>query len=135
MYENTQEEVLVDFVSDDAVRFSNALRIQHCKRIPNLQSWFTNINHYENLPLEINTLKNVVCDQLGDRLPAKGGGVLYPELHCLLPVKDEYSDVFDDIILNEKLVFYEKGFILVDNKLQSIVVPYANVNKMIIYQT
>jgi hypothetical protein len=30
--------------------------------VPNIQSWFTNINHHEHLPLEVNTQKNLECD-------------------------------------------------------------------------
>ena len=27
--------------------------------VPNIQAWFTNINHHESLPLEVNTQKNL----------------------------------------------------------------------------
>ena len=105
------------------------------KNVPNLQCWFTNEKHYESLPLEINTLKNLENEHLGERLRAKEGGVLYSDLCGLLPIKDEFKNELDDIILNGKLVFYQKGMIFVDHKLHAIVLPYALIKEMNIYQT
>lgn len=42
----------------------------------------------------------------GFRLRKKEGGVLYPDLHGLMPIKDDQKNEFDDIVLNGKLVFY-----------------------------
>jgi hypothetical protein len=101
----------------------------------------SNINHHESLPVEINTMKNLECEHLGDRLRAaqikneKPKGVLYEGLRGILPVKDEFSDTFEDVVLNGKLVFYEKGMIFTDSRLHAIVMPYENVKIMTIYET
>lgn len=87
------------------------------------------------MPLEVNTLKNLECEHLGERLRAQNGGVLYPDMHGLLPIKEEFQDQFEDIVLNGKLVFYEKGMIFVDNKLHAIVLPYDLISEMNIHQT
>ena len=60
---------------------------------------------------------------------------MYQDQIGLIPVKEEYGDVFDDIVLNGKLVFYEKGFIFIDNKLQALSLPYTHVDKMNFYLT
>ena len=113
----------------------NQVHINLTKGVPNLQSWFTNHKHFENLPLEVNTLKNLENEHLGERLRSKDGGVLYQDLHGLLPIKQEHQNEFDDIVLNGKLVFYEKGMIFVDNKLHAIVLPWACVKLMNVYVT
>ena len=85
------------------------------------------------MPLEVNTLKNLENEHLGERLRAKEGGVLYSDLHGLLPIKEDQANEFDDIVLNGKLVFYEKGMIFVDHKLHAIVLPYALIKEMNLY--
>ena len=75
--------------------------------IPNLQSWFTTIGHHGHMPLEINTQKPLECEHLGDKLSQRAGVVVYSDLLGVLPLKEEYVDTFDDIVLNGKLVFYE----------------------------
>ena len=72
----------------------NSNFINITSHVPNLQSWFTNINHHESLPVEINTLKNLECEHLGERLRAEKdkGGVLYDKLHGLLQVREEFAD-------------------------------------------
>jgi hypothetical protein len=115
----------------------SSLYINATQNVPNLQAWMTNINHYESLPLEINTVKNLECEHLGDRLRAaknSNAGVLYENVRGLLPVKSEYKDSFSDVVLNGKLVFYEKGMIFVDNRLHAIVMPFDKVATMTIYQ-
>ena len=87
----------------------NQLYINVTENVPNLQSWSTNINHHESLPVEINTMKNLECEHLGDRLRAdknSSSGVLYENVQGLLPVKPELKDTFSDVVLNGKLVFY-----------------------------
>ena len=42
-----------------------------------------------------------------------------------MPVKEEFSDKFEDLILYGKIVFYDEGFIFVDNKLNAVVIPYT----------
>jgi hypothetical protein len=42
-------------------------------------------------------------------------------------VKPEFQEVFDDVVLNGKLVFYQKGMVFVDNKIDAIVLPFENV--------
>ena len=106
------------------------------KNVPNLQCWFTNTNHFECLPLDINTTKNLDCEIIGEKLkPKKGTEVIYSDLIGLMPLKDEYLDTFDDFMLNGKMVFYENGFIFVDNKLNAIVLPYEYLKKMTFHQT
>jgi len=95
----------------------NSIYINVTENVPNLQCWMTNINHYESLPVEINTVKNLESEHLGERLRAHGKnatGILYDGLTGLMPVRDELSDTFDDVILNGKLVFYQKGMIFLD---------------------
>lgn len=103
--------------------------------IPNLQCWCSDTTHYTYLPIEINTLKNIQCDHLGDRLNAKDGGVLYDQIHGLMPLKEEYSDVFDDIVINGKMIFYEKGLIFQDNKLHATVLPFTHIAEINIYNS
>lgn len=69
----------------------SSVYINVTQNVPNLQSWFSSINHFESLPLEINTLKNLECEHLGERLRAQEGGVLYSDLHGLLPLKEQYQ--------------------------------------------
>lgn len=113
----------------------SSVYINVTKNVPNLQSWFSSVNHFESLPLEVNTLKNLECEHLGERLRAQSGGVLYSDLHGLLPIKEEFSDQFEDIVLNGKLVFYEKGMIFVDNRLHAIALPYDLVSEMNVHVT
>lgn len=61
--------------------------------------------------------------------------MLYSDLHGLLPIKDEFAAQFDDIVLNGKLVFYEKGMIFVDNKLHAFVLPYELIASMNVHVT
>jgi hypothetical protein len=71
------------------------------------------------------------CEHLGYKLSEKHGVVVYTDMIGLLPIKEEYLDTFNDIILVGKLVFYDDGFIFVDNKINAIVLPYkliSNVN-------
>lgn len=113
---------------------ANQVHINVTKGVPNLQCWFTNNKHFENLPIEVNTLKNLDNEHLGERLQVnKEGGVLYQNLHGLLPIKEDQSNEFDDIVLNGKLVFYKKGMIFVDNKLHSIVLPWSMIKEMNVY--
>jgi hypothetical protein len=81
------------------------------KNIPSLQVWHTSVKHHENLAKPILTEKNLDCEQLGERLN------YYQDLHGLLPIKDTHQDVFQQEALTlwgVKIVFYEKGIILVD---------------------
>jgi len=88
------------------------------------------------LPQEINTIKPLDNEHLGERIRAnKEGGVLYPDLHGLMPIKEDQQNEFDDIVLNGKLVFYEKGMIFVDSKLHSIVLPWCMIKEMNVYVT
>ena len=102
--------------------------------VPNLQSWFTNLDHYENLPLEINTVKNLECGHLGEKRRLKDG-IVVQNCHGLMPVKEEYADIFDDVILIGKLVFYENGFVFQDNKINTIALPYDHVKEMTFHVT
>jgi len=69
---------------------ANQIHINLTKGVPNLQAWYTNNKHFENLPSEINTMKNLDNEHLGERLMAnKEGGVLYQNLHGLLPIKED----------------------------------------------
>ena len=123
----------------------NQLYINVTENVPNLQSWTTTINHHESLPVEINTMKNLECEHLGDRLRTEKStkkkddknsmvGVLYENIQGLLPVKEELKDIFSDVVLNGKLVFYEKGMIFVDNRYHAIVMPYEQLKTMTIFQ-
>lgn len=47
--------------------------------VPNYQAWYTNNNQYEHVPLDINTMKNLHNEHLGDRLDQKKGTVLYQD--------------------------------------------------------
>jgi hypothetical protein len=89
------------------------------------------------LPREIDTLKNLDNEHLGERILAskKDAGVLYTNIHGLLPIKEDLKGEFDDIVLNGKLVFYQKGMIFVDSKLHSIVLPWCMIKEMNVYVT
>lgn len=52
-----------------------------------------------------------------------------------MPVKEEYGDIFDDVILIGKLVFYENGFVFQDNKINTIALPYEHVKEMVFHVT
>lgn len=70
------------------------------------------------------------CDQLGERLQTKS---VYTGLHGLLPVQEQYSDVFEDVVVNGKLVLYEKGLIFVDNKSHALALPYTHIEQLKFY--
>ena len=78
--------------------------------VPTLQLWFTSHKHYEHLPLQIQTEKNLQCERMGTRLN------YYQDMQGLLRVKSELREVMPDGInlASVKLVFYEKGFVMVD---------------------
>lgn len=120
------------FIIVDDVKESQ-IYINVTENVPNLQFWFTNIAHHENLPVEINIAKNMDCEYLGDKLLSKTGDTLYKELIGLLPIKKDYADAFDDVPLNGKLLFYQRGFIFMDNRLHAIVVPYEQVKALNFY--
>lgn len=82
------------------------------------------------MPLEINTQKNLECDQLGEKLQKN---FVYTGVHGILPIKEEYSDVFEDVVINGKIVMYEKGMLFVDNKAHALALPYIHVEKMNFY--
>lgn len=103
--------------------------------VPNFQAWHTNNQHHESVPMDINSLKNLQSEHLGDKLDAKKAGVLYKDMYGILPVKEDQNDTFDDIVLNGKLVFYEHGFIFTDNKLNAIALPYKQISKLNFYLT
>jgi hypothetical protein len=83
------------------------------------------------LPLEINTQKNLECDRLGERYQGKIG--VCTGLHGILPLQEQYKDVFEDIVVNGKLVFYKKGLIFVDSKAHAMVLPYEHLDKLNFY--
>jgi hypothetical protein len=62
-------------------------------------------------------------------------GVAYSDIHGVLPVLPEHSDIFEDVVLNGKIVFYQKGFIFVDNKIHALAMPYDHVKEMNFYVT
>ena len=47
-----------------------------------------------------------------------------------MPIQEQYCDVFEDVVVNGKLIFYEKGMIFVDNKYHALTLPYENVEQM-----
>ena len=52
-----------------------------------------------------------------------------------MPVQEGMQDTFSDVVLNGKLVFYQKGMVFVDQRFHAIVMPYDLVSKMTIYQS
>lgn len=139
---NVQSEILegrnigsVLYAQSFIVIEESSVYINATQNVPNLQSWFTSIDHFESLPLEVNTVKNLECEHLGERLRTQGGGALYSDLNGLLPVKEDYAGQFDDVVLNGKLVFYEKGMIFVDNKLHALILPYESISEMNVHVT
>jgi hypothetical protein len=50
-----------------------------------------------------------------------------------IPVKEPHNDLFNDINLMGKLVFYERGFIYVDNRLNSFVLSYEDIEHIHFY--
>lgn len=71
------------------------------------------MKHYENLAKPIQTEKNLDCDQLGERLN------YYQELSGLMGLREDMQEVFQQEALTMwgvKIVFYEKGFIIVDQR-------------------
>ena len=122
-----QSFIIVDESKDSKIY------INLTENVPNLHSWFTNIAHYESLPLEINTTKNLDCKYLGDKLQSKAGDTFYKDMVGLLPIKTEFADAFDDLPLNGKMLFYQYGFIYVDNRLNAFVLPYDLVKELNFY--
>lgn len=122
-----QSFVIIDDSKDSKIH------INLTENVPNLQSWFTNIAHHESLPMEINTQKNLDCIYLGEKLQSKTGDTFYKDVFGLLPIKTDFADTFDDIPLNGKIIFYQFGFIFVDNKLNAFVIPYEMVAELNFY--
>lgn len=122
-----QSFIIVDDSKDSKIH------INITENVPNMQSWFTTIAHHESLPIEINTTKNLDCKYLGDKLQSKKGDTFYKDMIGLLPIREEYADVFDDFPLNGKLLFYQYGFIYVDIKLNAFVLPYDLVKELNFY--
>ena len=120
------------FMVVDDVKESQVF-INITENVPNLQFWFTNIAHHEHLPIEINISKKFDCSYLGDKLLSKTGDTFYKDLIGLMPVKEEFADVFDDVPLNGKMLFYEYGFIFMDNRLNAIVMPYRQIEYLNFY--
>jgi hypothetical protein len=120
------------FIIVDDVKESQIF-INVTENVPNLQFWFTNIAHHENLPIEINIAKNLDCEHLGEKLLSKTGDTLYKDIIGLLPIKDEYTDAFDDVPLNGKMLFYQRGFIFIDNRLHALVMPYEQIKNLNFY--
>jgi len=54
-------------------------------------------------------------------------------MHGFMPVKADYSDLYSDFNLFGKLVFYEKGFIFVDQRLNSFVLSYPEIVEINFY--
>ena len=50
-----------------------------------------------------------------------------------MAVKESLSELFSDINLLGKLVFYENGFIFVDQKLNSFVLSYTDIEYIDFY--
>ena len=50
-----------------------------------------------------------------------------------MPLKEEFSDVLDDIVINGKMIFYEKGLVFQDYKLHATVLPFTHIAAMNIY--
>jgi hypothetical protein len=99
----------------------NETQINITTNVPNLQLWYTTNKHYENLPLSIQTEKNLQSDKLGDRVN------YFTDLVGILPVKEQLTEYIHDIVLSGKWAFYEKGFIFVDNRLNAIVLGYDDI--------
>ncbi|CDW75335.1 UNKNOWN [Stylonychia lemnae] len=97
------------------------------KHTPNLEFWYTTNKHYENLPQEIKTEKNLQCEKLGSRLN------YFQDLHGFIEVKEPFNEFIQDVNLFGKLVFYEQGFIFVDQKLNCFVVTYPEVETVNFY--
>ena len=73
------------------------------------------------------------CEKLGEKVSKVG--VAYSDIHGLLPVQSEFSDTFEDVVLNGKIVFYEEGLIYVDNKIHAIALPYDHISFLNFYVT
>ena len=97
--------------------------------VPNIASWVTSHKHHEHLPMPVLTEKNLRCERLGDRLDKK----FYKQLYGYFPIKDLFTEEFDDIMLNGKLVFYERGFIFVDKKINAFVLSYEDIEEIKFY--
>lgn len=67
---------------------------------------------------------------MGERLGSKS---IYTNLPGLLPIQEQYCDVFEDVVVNGKLVLYQKGLIFVDNKCHALALPYTHVEKINFY--
>lgn len=50
-----------------------------------------------------------------------------------MAVKEPLNEIFQDLNLFGKLVFYDKGFIFVDVKLNSFVLSYLDIEHIIFY--
>lgn len=95
--------------------------------VPNLEFWYTTNKHYEQLPLSILTEKNLQCEQLGERQN------YFQDLQGFMPTKEPLNQLFPDLNLLGKLVFYHDGFIFVEQKLNSFVLSYADIERLVFY--
>lgn len=75
------------------------------------------------------TEKNLSCEQLGERVN------YYHELSGFMPVKDSLREIFwqDIFLVGVKMVFYEKGLILVDQRLGTFVLPYCELTHLVFH--
>lgn len=56
-------------------------------------------------------------------------------MYGILPVSESLKDIYNDLVLFGKLIFFEKGFMFIDQRFHAIVVPYLLIKTMTIYQT
>jgi hypothetical protein len=77
--------------------------------------------------MTIQTEKNLQSDKLGDRVN------YYTDLMGLLPIKEQFVGYFQDIVLNGKWSFYDKGFIFTDQRLNAFVLGYDDIESLNFY--
>lgn len=113
----------------------NSVHINITKNIPNLQHWISDTKHYESLPIEINTAKILECEILGEKNRNDRVGAVYQSIYGILPVCENLKDIFRDFVLLGKIVFFEKGFMFIDQRFHGFILPYHHFKQITLYQT
>ena len=114
-------------LADTFFYFDDDTHLNITLNVPLLQFWYTTNKHYSSLPQPIQTEKNLQCERLGARLS------YLQDLQGLLPVKEPLNELFADVNLQLKLVFYERGLIMVDQRLYCFVFAYEDIDHLLFY--
>ena len=81
-----------------------------------------------NTQVPILSEKNLMCDQLGDKIKTE----FFEDVIGFLPLETSILQLLrNDLLLYGKLSFYEKGFIFTDTRLGAFVVLNCHISKIL----